>query len=402
VTATDQVFYTWDFDRRLVATDTNGDGTIDERNVYDAHGNRVSQTAGGQETRFLIDTVQAYAEVALEYRPSGLITASYVYGNGLISQVQSGMKSFYQVDGQGSTRALINATGAVTDRYIYDAFGRMLAQTGNTVNRYLFAGEWSDPLLLTYYLRARHYDIQTGRFLTRDPFAGFLGNPSTLHKYIYAGANPLNNRDPSGMIETFLGGLTGLQAAALALSIGAAISSAFILGGVLYTNGQRPTGPHQVLNDQALSEAAFQATEQLTAGYENNSVRWFGRPQTDSQVVAGWTAISEGATSGIDFREDPSGSKSSRDPLSSAEGSTTRDGGRFVIWLFDSYWTLPVMGDGAHRSMANSLIYLISMRQVPTRDIVDGRQVSQALAADPESRDTAVQNADNWRWASNM
>jgi hypothetical protein len=52
--------------------------------------------------------------------------------------------------------------------------------------------------------------------------------------------------------------------------------------------------------------------------------------------------------------------------------------------------------------MANSLIYLISLKQVPTRDIVDGRQVSQALAADPESRNSAVQNADNWRWASNV
>src|SRR5207249_2123689 len=80
--ATDRVFYNWDFENRLISADTNGDGTIDVRNVYDANGIRVSQTVNGQETRFLIDAVQSYAQVVLEYRPSGLITASYVYGHG--------------------------------------------------------------------------------------------------------------------------------------------------------------------------------------------------------------------------------------------------------------------------------------------------------------------------------
>src|SRR5262249_26740033 len=50
VSATDSVFYNWDFDNRLVAADTDGDGAIDERNVYDADGVRVAQTVGGQET----------------------------------------------------------------------------------------------------------------------------------------------------------------------------------------------------------------------------------------------------------------------------------------------------------------------------------------------------------------
>src|SRR5262249_36141321 len=85
VSATDKVFYTWDFDNRRVAADTNGDGVIDERNVFDARGNRVSQTVGDQETRFLIDTLHKYAQVALEYRPGGEITASMVWGNRLIS-----------------------------------------------------------------------------------------------------------------------------------------------------------------------------------------------------------------------------------------------------------------------------------------------------------------------------
>ena len=42
------------------------------------------------------------------------------------------------------TRALTGGTGAVTDRYNYDAFGRLLNQSGGTVNSYLFAGQQTD------------------------------------------------------------------------------------------------------------------------------------------------------------------------------------------------------------------------------------------------------------------
>ena len=50
-------------------------------------------TGRGEGTRYLIDTVQPYAEVLLEYRPGGLILASYVYGKKLTSQERSGQKS---------------------------------------------------------------------------------------------------------------------------------------------------------------------------------------------------------------------------------------------------------------------------------------------------------------------
>jgi hypothetical protein len=54
------------------------------------------------------------------------------------------VRSYYHVDGLGSTRALTNASGLVTDRYIYDAFGRPIGQVGITGNVYLFAGEQRD------------------------------------------------------------------------------------------------------------------------------------------------------------------------------------------------------------------------------------------------------------------
>jgi RHS repeat-associated protein len=44
------------------------------------------------------------------------------------------------------------------------------------------------------YLRARYYDPTTGQFISRDPIESVTRVP-----YSYAGNNPLNNVDPSGL-----------------------------------------------------------------------------------------------------------------------------------------------------------------------------------------------------------
>ncbi len=49
-----------------------------------------------------------------------------------------------------------------------------------------------------YYLRARYMNPDSGRFWNMDSFEGFNTDPITLHKYLYANANPLTFVDPSG------------------------------------------------------------------------------------------------------------------------------------------------------------------------------------------------------------
>src|SRR5574340_1526185 len=48
------------------------------------------------------------------------------------------------------------------------------------------------------FLRARYYDAGQGRFISRDPFPGYLSQPSTLNAYPYALNNPATLTDPSG------------------------------------------------------------------------------------------------------------------------------------------------------------------------------------------------------------
>ena len=59
------------------------------------------------------------------------MSVSYAYGTDLIWQKRSTGTSYYHVDGLVSTRALPDGTGAVTDTYIYDAYGRTIAQVGS-------------------------------------------------------------------------------------------------------------------------------------------------------------------------------------------------------------------------------------------------------------------------------
>ena len=70
-----------------------------------------------------------------------------------------------------------------------------------------YRGEQYDADLGLYYLRARYYNPNTGRFLSRDPEDGVPTEPATLHKYDYAGSDPVNAMDSTGgssMVEYLL------------------------------------------------------------------------------------------------------------------------------------------------------------------------------------------------------
>jgi RHS repeat-associated protein len=120
-------------------------------------------------------------------------TNTYVYGLDLVSATDgSSDQTYYQYDGLGSTVALADDTGTITDTYSYDVFGAVRASTGSTPNPWLFTSEQYDPDSGLYYLRARYYDPGTGRFLGRDPL-------EAAEPYAYVGNNPLIWTDSSGL-----------------------------------------------------------------------------------------------------------------------------------------------------------------------------------------------------------
>jgi RHS repeat-associated protein len=142
--------------------------------VYDGDGNRVSETAGGVTTAYLVDTLNptGYSQV-LDELVSGSVTKTYTYGLQRISENQlSGSTwtpTFYGYDGHFNVRFLTNSAGTVGNTYQFDAFGMPVASAGTTANAYLFSGERFDSSLNLYNLRARYYNQTTGRFETMDP-----------------------------------------------------------------------------------------------------------------------------------------------------------------------------------------------------------------------------------------
>jgi RHS repeat-associated protein len=195
--------YTWDLRNRL--TGINAPGTADDATyTYDSNGVRISETTGGNTTYFLNDpnNPTGYTKAIEEKTsPAAAPTRSYVLGNKVEAQSDAASGTVYFLtDGHGSTRALTNSPGAVvsgTD-YDFDAYGQPLnfvAEDAKT--NWLFAGDgaYDSASGWTYHL-ARWRDAF--RFTSFDSFEEDSTSPAKLHKYSYAGANPLVSHDASG------------------------------------------------------------------------------------------------------------------------------------------------------------------------------------------------------------
>jgi RHS repeat-associated protein len=205
--------YVYDYENRLKQMNPGGVAI-----VYDGDGNRVAMTAGGVTTTYLVDTANptGYPQV-LEELIGAAAQRVYTYGVARISQSQllnaAWNTTFYGYDGQGSVRYLTDVTGTVTDQYTYDGFGIQLAGSGTTPNVYRYAGEPFDQPLQLVYMRARYMNPRSGRFWTMDTFGGNNSDPPSLHKYLYAGSDPINKTDPSGqiMIPLVIAGVAGIM-----------------------------------------------------------------------------------------------------------------------------------------------------------------------------------------------
>jgi len=101
--------------------------------------------------------------------------------------------------------AVTNDTGAVVERYKYDAYGQVTflsptftPLTGSAAyNNIPYTGRYFDTESKLYYYRARTYHPYLGRFLQRDP----LGEAASLNLYNYVFNNPVNATDPTGMYQ---------------------------------------------------------------------------------------------------------------------------------------------------------------------------------------------------------
>ena len=107
-----------------------------------------------------------------------------------------------------------NGDGNVNARFVYDAWGKLIAVTnasGTPLSQNSFAYQISlkyrgyvyDRETGLYYLQSRYYDPETGRFINADDvdYLGATGTEISYNAFAYCGNNPINDIDYDGYIS---------------------------------------------------------------------------------------------------------------------------------------------------------------------------------------------------------
>lgn len=195
---TGTITYTYDARNRLITMSGPG---VTATFTYDALGRRNNKIVNGVTTQYLNDGGDIVQEIG-----GSAVSASYLRGLNVDEPFlrQSGGSEYYHADALGSVLALSNNSGAATNSYAYEPFGKSTAN-GTLANPFQFTGRENDGTGL-YYYRARYYNPHLGRFLNEDPLR-FGGGDINL--FAYANNNPVILTDPSGLLSAGLSGPPG-------------------------------------------------------------------------------------------------------------------------------------------------------------------------------------------------
>lgn len=181
--------YDYDSENRLLRVRTPTD-TITY--TYDPFGLRNGRIDAQDTVRYLWDGDQ----VAVEMNETNQTVASYTWGNILDEAVlmrRGGSSYYYTQDALLSVSDLLDASGNPVEHYRYLVFGEPLVSS-SLGNPWFFTGLAYDFDVELQYNRFRYYSPALGRFVTADPI-GFLGG---VNFYAFAFNNPVNMTDPIG------------------------------------------------------------------------------------------------------------------------------------------------------------------------------------------------------------
>jgi RHS repeat-associated protein len=193
----DAAHYEYDAEGRLVGVKR---GDVAVHYVYDGEGNRVAREADGETMHFALHRFASVPQVIADLDENGGLVRQYILtGSRNVQLEPDGRKLYLLEDRMGSTRFVVDEKGDVVAHYDYSPFGVPRLVEGRDATRFLFGGEEWDDAAQLIFLRARYYDPSSGRFLTVDPVDGDPSDPQSYNSYAYAGNDPVNRNDPTGL-----------------------------------------------------------------------------------------------------------------------------------------------------------------------------------------------------------
>ena len=149
-----------------------------------------------------------HTQVLMEFGSNGRWSNVYDYGiNRNSGDIRSNQKLYYMYDGRGSVSNLTSNSGINMVYYEYGVFGETVSSADGIPNPYQYNAEYTDAATGLQYLRARYYDSEINRFLTKDTYLGETNEPLTKNLYAYANNNPINLNDPSGHLFGLIMGI---------------------------------------------------------------------------------------------------------------------------------------------------------------------------------------------------
>ena len=111
----------------------------------------------------------------------------------------------YQRNIQGDIIGIYDDEGNQVGEYAYDGYGNQVIVKDEggiaSLNPFRYRGYYFDEETGFYYLNARYYDPETGRFISPDTLSILdetKGQINGLNLYMYCADNPIMNVDPSG------------------------------------------------------------------------------------------------------------------------------------------------------------------------------------------------------------
>ena len=188
--------YTYDFNNRFLSASFVSGDVLSV--CYDAAGTRVGVATTDGWHFFITDPIDPYKRPLVEYTDQGAPVRYYMWaGNRLLYHHDAAGLRCYHPDEQGSTLALSDDSGNVTDQFAYLPYGAAV-HIGATKTPFQWLGGYGvyydgdSELHLTLH---RAYSAKDKRFLQPDPI-GLNGGPNL---YWYGDGNPLKFVDPLGL-----------------------------------------------------------------------------------------------------------------------------------------------------------------------------------------------------------